>query len=276
MKTDRDDYARFQGDLRKAAALAKTQEYLKDILELGGKQTLAAVRNILEDARTEAEGTDDPIMSLASIENDFGDLDFRPMIESAVRHIKKREQFSTGYHGVIYNLEILKDCALLEQAIVAAMTSLEVYCSETASDILRANAAIRRRLCNSINASRLKRRLIETNWNLEEAMTDIDIYEYKFTDPESIRGFYRLILGDHEFLSDRRLKSLKYAANLRHIIVHNSCKADSKFIKKTGYRGQAGERVRLSSKAVGNWIHIIDGTGTQIEEALERHSIRLS
>jgi len=264
----------FTEGIRKAKALAMFQGYLDDVVNQGGTKTVHAFEELLSDSSfikictrvVESESLLYYIDTAKSMDL-FG---LTEKVKDEIREFVRQYGMSPdGLHGVAMNTLLLRDKALLEQAVVCAITAFEVYFQDILEHFIRNDSGFRSRMFKFVDSNILKTELVNNRMNLNDAVTRAEVRSID-TSPARLRSYLHLALGNGRVSldDDTTMKKIDNLRELRHIIVHNGCRASQKYIKITGYGGALGKRVPLDRQEILTMITVIDNTVTQAHKSL--------
>lgn len=265
-------YKVFKRNMMRAKGLARLQFYLDDLLTTGGEATLGKLWNLADSflhdlweidleeigeqvAPAVTEALSSRIEKLREIPEEKVEEWFKKQVEPHIEAI--REFFE--------ELDLLRTRVLLEQAIVTAVTSLEVYLQDITVSAVKLNKFIESRFHEQIEKE-LGRRTLHQTSDSREALGLAASRSFTPGKPSDVRRHFRRMLNKDIILTQPKdARAMNRIVAYRNVIVHQGGIIDEKFKSMAQYKGRIGEPVQLSRRRVENAIRFIEGTVLKID-----------
>jgi uncharacterized protein YutE (UPF0331/DUF86 family) len=264
----------FHQNIRKSKSLIRLQFTIDDILETGGERSIRKYLDMMDKAVYK------PIFGM-SLEELIGSA--KPPIENAIQKqvesipkeeidertkkvAKLLEPFLNELKSVLEDIDLLRKKVLVEQAVVSAVTALEVYCGDASSSAVEMNEFVEKRFHPELSDKFGYEHLVAEGYEGRKALGSVAASLCKFYDIESLSNHFKRLLGKDILPHDspQRLE-LKRMIDYRNLIVHQSGIVDQEFASKTGYKGKKGGTVRLTREMVEEWMKMVNNLAERID-----------
>lgn len=286
----------FENNINKAYGMVKLQFYADDLIRTGGKESIGKLMEFLSDMY-DSFGVSD-VFDFEDIVEDIGPIlerDLGPKIEEKLKLITERFDAMTAeqiegiaksfkdkhegkfdYLGKLVNqLALAVENALLEQALVMAVTALEVYIHDVTEEAVLRNVFIRKRFTNQLRSSFDYDSVMEAGGSVEQASARIVTKSYDFNDSRKLKKHVDQLIGSKVVLQNSSdMERFKKILHYRHLIVHRAGIVDRTFAKRTGYKGRIGGPVHLTNAFVDESLCFISGLAREIQQKCANQKAR--
>jgi len=264
----------FHHNLRKSKSLIRLQFTIDDLLETGGERTFKRYLDILNNViyrqilgvpfEEITELMEPPIED--AIQKRVESISKEEMEEKAKEAARLLEPFLDEVKVLLEDIDLLRKKVLVEQAVVSAVTALEVYCSDAVSSAVELNGFVEKRFHPELSEKFRYEHLAAEEYEGRKALGTVAASLYKFSDVESLSNHFKRLLGKDllPYNSPQRL-GLKLMIDYRNLIVHQSGIVDEEFVSKTGYKGKKGETVVLTREMVEEWMRLVNNLAEGID-----------
>ncbi|MCJ2564393.1 MAG: hypothetical protein LN417_09955 [Candidatus Thermoplasmatota archaeon] len=167
-------------------------------------------------------------------------------------------------------LDLLRTRVLLEQAIVTAVTALEVYLQDITVSAVKLNKFIESRFHEEIERELGRRTLHETS-DSREVLGLAASRSFTPGRPSDVRRHFRRMVGKDIILTQPKdARTLNRIVAYRNVIVHQGGVVDEKFRSMAQYTGRIGEPVQLTRRRVENAIRFIEGLVVTVDSEIRQ------
>ena len=274
----------FERNMDKSRGLLKMQFYADDLIRTGGKESIGKLSDFLVDMLS-TFGLGHYTSMEDMIEKELGPMIERelvPKFEARIADITEEELEAKGEKWLAENEELFeklkKDFAqlmlvvenvLLEQALVTAVTALEVYVRDVTEEVLAKNVFMQRRFTTELHNNLDFDAVLESRRNLGLAIGKVAAGSYRFNDPKNLRSHIDRLVGKRNPLRNpKNLNAFSDVLAYRHLIVHRGGVVDRKFMKATGYKGRVGNPIKLSYPHVESALVLLNDLAKRTQDAL--------
>ena len=275
----------FDYNLRKARGLVRLQFYADDLFRTGGKESFGKLTSFLADLMVSFGFEDllnfeDLIRGKVSpiIEKELGPiiaarfttLDEKKLDAAAKEFERRVLPRVEEIRAIIEEIALVVERVLLEQALVTAVTALEVYLKDVTTEVVARNRFLEKRFSRQLHNSLRYRDVTNAGWDSGLAAGKVVGESYDFYDPKSVAKHLRTLLGEKAPLRDTREQS-EFARILayRHLIVHRAGIVSRQFRQQTGYRGSLDEPVAIRREFVEQGLRLVLNVGNKVQKGLE-------
>lgn len=269
-------FKNFEFNIQRAEALAHLDGYLEDLLNNEGKRTIGVFLSVPEEIMEAFEINklmkDFEKHLEAHLKTKFdkkGKQHFEEIAKNIARRLKPRVE---KIGEIFQDLGLLMQQTLLEQALVLAVSSFEVYLKEIAISIIALNKRVRNRFSQEINAELSLSKLQDYRENSKRTQGEI-VADRVRLDILSIRNLLERLTGTQSLLSDAKTKrEVSRIFETRHVIVHRTGSVDPKYKKITKHKGAIDKKLVISRSYVLKSIVILKELVSKVEVSI--HSRR--
>lgn len=276
-KIEKNPYENFQNSVKKVKAVMYAQKHLNSFLVVGKSPEELSFIKSLEEAMKFING----ILK----------LDFTSLVESHYKEheneiMERAEQlgeekiietFKPFYEPIIEaveNMGLLVDQVLLQQVIVMNVTTFETYLKDTAISLIDNNPKIRQKFAQEITKKLDYKTVEEHELNLKMIIGQLIVQDWNFQYTQDTKKLYKRILGINNIYQNRKTEDkYKHLFEIRHIIIHNSGRVDSRFKKVTKTKKEIGELYKLRQDYVFRMLPLVDEVVNYIEKRMDRMKI---
>jgi hypothetical protein len=275
----------FDYNLRKARGLMRLQFYAEDLIKTGGKESFGKLLQFYGD-----------MMASFGLEDLFGlpeliqgkiaptiEKELGPILRARLAKIDETKLKAAAeemerkilprideFRAIIEEIGLVIERVLLEQALVTAVTALEVYIKDVTLDVVARNRFLERRFTSRLQELFRYNDVTSAEWDLGWAIGTVVAGSYDFYDPKSVARHLKTLMGDGAPLTDSAVQTrLGYILAYRNLIVHQAGLVDAKFRKRTAYKGRLGEPVRIKREFVEEALKLALSVGSATQEGLE-------
>lgn len=265
-------FGNFEYNIQRARALARLDGYLEDILNNEGKRTIGAFLKI-------------PKEMMRSFEIDKLMKDFEKKLE---KHFKAEFQRKGQQHfedigkdfaarlkpeiekisEIFEDLGLIMNQTLLEQALVVAVSALEVYLKEIVVSIITLNKRIRERFHQEIDAELSLAKLQEYKEDARRTQGEIVADRIRLKTSSINRVFKRLLENEKIFGDLKTERKVQKIFENRHIIIHRAGTVDPKYKKITKYKGAIDKQITISRGYVLRSLNLLIEIVNRIESSI--------
>jgi uncharacterized protein YutE (UPF0331/DUF86 family) len=270
-------YKVFKRNMMKAKGLARLQFYLDDLLTTGGEATLGKLWNVADsffhdlwEIDPEEIGEQVAPAITEALSSRIEKLSEIPEEKIGAWLKKHVEPHTEAIRDFFEELDLLRTSVLLEQAIVTAVTSLEVYLQDITVSAVKLNKFIESRFHEQIEKELGRRTLHETS-DSREVLGLAASRSFIPGKPNDVRRHFRRMLGKDIILTQRKdARTLNRIVAYRNVIVHQGGVVDEKFRSMAQYTGRIGEPVQLTRRRVENAVRFIEGIVLKIDNEVRQ------
>ena len=266
----------FRLNIRKAFGLTHLQFAIDDILETGGERTLGIFMQRLDEFYVKTLGVS--FEELSKPQESILDLEIQKKVDS----IPKEERDAKAAVAIqsfkpvldlitvgLEDVDLLRRKTLNEQAVVLAVTALEVYCSDATASAVELNEFIEKRFYQELNRELRYEHLASLEYEGRKTLGSVVASSYRFYDMESLSNHFKRMLGTDLFGYDsHERRNLQTMIDYRNLIIHQAGIVDQSFIAETGYTGKKGGAVELNRVMVEGWLKFVEDLAQKIDESI--------
>jgi hypothetical protein len=275
LRVNKFPFKNFDYNIRRAEALARLDGYLMDLLHNEGKGTIKPLFQIPYDMMQAfgVEGAIDKALKRVEMEmkaefqkeiKQKGKEHYERVAKDYVEHLKPRLR---NVVRIFEDLDLLMDQTLLEQALVVAVTSFEVYLRELATSIVMLNSGIRKRFYHEIDRAMRLAKLEEYRLDAKRTQGEI-VADLIRLDTGNIKSILHRLLDLENVFVDRKTEAkVSKIFETRHIVIHQAGFIDPKFRKITKSKSSIDKQITLTRRFVLSSIK----TMRQIVGRIENH-----
>jgi len=166
-------------------------------------------------------------------------------------------------------IELIRTKILNEQAVVLAVTALEVYSGDATASAVELNEFIEKRFYLEIKKEFGYDHLAGSQYNGRKALGSMVASLYRFYDMESLSNHFGKLLGSDLLPYDSpERRNLQTMIDYRNLITHQAGIVDQDFVTKTGYTGKKGEAVELNRAMVESWLKLVEDLAQKIDTSI--------
>lgn len=275
----------FEYNMKKARGLVRLQFYAEDLLRTGGRESLGKFMQFLADMMASfgledildlprlIEGEISPIIQEKlgpMLEERFANLDEEKLQKAAEEFERKLAPRIPELKALTEELVLAIERVLLEQALVTAVTALEVYLYDVTIEAVAKNMYIQRRFTGRLQERFSYKALLEARGDLGLALGRVVADSYSFYKPDSLAKHLSILMGDSAPMKDYvdKAEFMRILA-LRNLVVHRAGIVDKEFKERTGYKGRTGSPVSIARAAVEGAMAFAVRLAKQVQEGLE-------
>lgn len=272
VRASRLPFKNFEYNIKRATALVRLDGYLEDILHNEGKRTIGVFLNFPEELMKSFKI--DKLMREfeKKMEEHFkaeydekGKQHFENIAKDLIRRLKPRV---AKISEIFEDLGLLMDRTLLEQALVVAVSALEVYLKEIVVSTVTLNKNIRMRFHQEINAELSLTKLQEYKEDAKRTQGEI-VADRVRLDTGSIKRLFKKLIEDENIFGNIKIeRKVQEIFEKRHIIIHRAGTVDPKYKKVTKYKGAIGKQIKISRRYVLRSITILDKLVDRVEASI--------
>lgn len=274
----------FEHNMNKAWGLVKLQFYGDDLIRTGGKESIGKLMEftgqmfksfgITEHGNLQEIIEDEiaPIIERELVpkwERRFQLVPPEQIEEASKEWLKKNEATLKQFEKVMKQLILAIENVLLEQAMVSAVTALEVYIHDVTTEVVSKNVFMQKRFTSKFHEDLDYKRILDSNRDLGKALGRVAAESYEYYNPKSLRKHLAILLGKNAPL-DSRAELVRFETILafRHLIVHRAGIVDQTFANQTNCRNVIGKPVRISRQFVEQTLDFIHIVGEAVQGGL--------
>ena len=252
-RLSRHPFETFSRNLSKARGIVRLQFYVEDLFLTGGQESLGRIQKFVDEIMKGLlgpTGVQELIQThLAPVlEARFKTMDPKETEKQLEAWVVRLTPIAVEIQSVVDDIQAATKHGLLEQALVATTSALEVYISDVTRDAIRRNVFIQRRFATQ--------------------MVDRLTYRYSFYDVGAVQAHVRLLLG-RDILTDKTTRRrLDRLLAYRNLIAHRAGLVDRAFKTRTGYGGRVGLPVKISREEVEQAIAFVEDMAANVEITL--------
>ena len=272
VRASRLPFKNFEYNIKRATALVRLDGYLEDILHNEGKRTIGVFLNFPEELMKSFKI--DKLMREfeKKMEEHFkaeydekGKQHFENIAKDLIRRLKPRV---AKISEIFEDLGLLMDRTLLEQALVVAVSALEVYLKEIVVSTVTLNKNIRMRFHQEINAELSLTKLQEYKEDAKRTQGEI-VADRVRLDTGSIKRLFKKLIEDENIFGNIKIeRKVQEIFEKRHIIIHRAGTVDPKYKKVTKYKGAIGKQIKISRRYVLRSITILNKLVDRVEASI--------
>jgi hypothetical protein len=283
-KLSKESWKVFEFNMNKAFGLVMLQYYGDDLVRTGGKESVGKLMDFTGQmfkafGITEYDNLQDMIEKEIAplIEKELG-----PKLEAKLRMIPQEQLEKAGkewleknkdnikqFERIVRQLLLAIENVLLEQAIVTAVTALEVYVHDVTVEAVARNVFMQKRFTSQLHAKLDYRTVLNSNRDLGLSLGRVAAGSYDYYNSKSLGRHMSVLLGRRNPLTRRNdISRFETILSYRHLIVHRAGIVDRVFAVKTGYKGRQGKPVRLTRQFVNQTLDFIQNIGRSIQDGL--------
>lgn len=283
-KLSKESWNVFEHNMNKAWGLVKLQYYGDDLIRTGGKESIGKLM----------EFTGQMLKSFGITE--YGN--FQEMIEKELAPIIEKElvpkwerkfrlvpperlekaskewlEKNTAkiklFEKVMKQLILAIENVLLEQAMVSAVTALEVYIHDATMEVVSKNVFMQRRFTTKFHEKLDYKTVLESNRDLGLALGRVAAESYEYYNSKSLGKHLAALLGKTTPLTSKaNLARFETMLAYRHLIVHRAGIVDRTFARQMSLRGGIGKPVRIPRQFVEQTLDFIHSIGEAVQDGL--------
>jgi hypothetical protein len=183
--------------------------------------------------------------------------------------LEKNEDNFRQFERIVKQLLLAIENVLLEQAIVTAVTALEVYVHDATVEVVARNVFMQKRFTTQIHAKLDYQAVLNSNRDLGLSLGRVAAGSYEYHNAKSLGRHMNILLGRRNPLTKKSdISRFDAILAYRHLIVHRAGIVDRVFAVKTGYKGRQGKPVRLSRQFVNQTLDFIQNIGRNMQDGL--------
>lgn len=272
VRASRLPFENFEYNIRRAQALARLDGYLEDILHNEGKGTIGVLLDVPREVMTSL-GIDNMMKEIekvmeAHLKREYkqkGKEHFEKLGKEIVKRLKPRiEKISQMFQ----DLGLVMDQTLLEQALVVAVSSFELYLQEVSVSVVTLNPSIRKRFHPEIERELSLSKLEGYGEDAKRTQGEI-VADLVRLDTRKIKSLLKRLIDVENIFGDRKTEAkVRKIFELRHIVIHRAGLIDPKFKKATRYKGAIDRPVEISRRYVLESIGVLQKIANRIEGIL--------
>ena len=272
MRASKVPFKNFEYNIRRAVALARLDGYLEDILHNEGKRTIGVFLNFPKELMKSFEM--DKLMK--DIEKTFeahfkaeikkkGKQHFENIAKDLAKRLKPQiEKISE----MLQDLGLLMDQTLLEQALIVAVSALEVYLKEIVVSVITLNKRVRERFHQEIEAGLSLAKLREYKEDAKRTQGEI-VADRVRLETRPIKSLLKRLTGNQDIFGDAKTeRKIRGIFEKRHVIIHRAGSVDPKYKKATKYKGAIDRQIVISRRYVLTSITVLTELVNRIEASI--------
>lgn len=265
-------FKNFEYNIQRAEALARLDGYLEDILHNEGKRTIGVFLSFPKEVMKSYEM--DKLMK--DIEKTFeahfkseikkrGKQHFENIAKNLAKRLKPQiEKISE----MLQDLGLLMDQTLLEQALIVAVSALEVYLKEIVVSVITLNKSVREKFHQEIDAGLSLAKLREYKEDAKRTQGEI-VADRVRLETRPIKSLLKRLTGNQNIFGDAKTeRKVREILEKRHVIIHRAGSVDPKYKKATEYKGAIDKQIVISRRYVLTSIAILTELVNRIESSI--------
>jgi hypothetical protein len=283
-KLSKEPWKVFEYNMNKAFGLVMLQFYGDDLIRTGGKESIGKLMDFTGQmfkafGVTEYDNLQDMIEKeiapliekelVPKLEAKFSMIPQERLEKAGKEWLEKNEDNIKQFERIMKQLLLAIENVLLEQAIVTAVTALEVYVHDVTVEAVARNVFMQKRFTTQLHAKLDYKAVLNSNRDLGLSLGRVAAGSYEYHNSKSLVRHMGTLLGKRNPLTTKDDSSrFETILAYRHLIVHRAGIVDRTFAVQTGYKGRQGKPVRLSRQFVKQTLDFMYSIGKNIQDGL--------
>lgn len=283
-KLSKEPWKVFEYNMNKAFGLVMLQFYGDDLIRTGGKESIGKLMDFTGQmfkafGITEYDNLQDMIekeiapliqKELApKLEAKFSMIPQEQLEKAGKEWLEKNEDNIKQFERIMKQLLLAIENVLLEQAIVTAVTALEVYVHDVTVEAVARNVFMQKRFTTQLHAKLDYKAVLNSNRDLGLSLGRVAARSYEYHNSKSLGRHMSILLRKRNPLTNKNdISRFETILAYRHLIVHRAGIVDRTFAVQTGYKGRQGKPVRLSRQFVKQTLDFMYSIGKNMQDGL--------